>query len=1326
MRTLSSLQYLSQNMGSANSHFTRSSLSRGSLTASVESLDQASPNPHTPVFLVGNHSRVLPMSHSRSADVCHKRVSSNPALNQTRSPSIVRGRSDSVTGLPLWLERTSSLNTLFERPETNFSSHSGSMGQLLSPLPSTKFPRVRSQSMDQSISKYHMNQLLHKNSPASHFSDSSESDVNIHEAGVEIPQVVSGPLPTVTSESGKQGSMSDNFSQLRQQSVEEEREREKGEETEREGKRKRERVEGGKREREPLGKINERESENEEKLQPLHRVVSDAKVVIVTPPSPSASLTNHTLPSLHHTVSIKNTSVRSHTASPSPSGKKPHGNSETSPSHKKPQSSSETSPSHKKPHSSCETSPSHKKPHGSRETSPSHKKPRGSRETSPSHKKPHGSRETSPSHKKPHGSCETSPSHKKLHGSSETSPSHKKTHGSRETSPTHMELQGLNTSHKQQEKPSCKSPTNDQSPSHKKPRFEALKMLGGAAVTILASISVKELLEEEEYDLLPSHHTVIPTSGASGSDNESVSSPRTQVVKCIQGTKLGGRHDRGVMDVSGQDLNLKHDTSSVRSSKFNQRESVVKNNQESEQVVRLQSPPSSSSRASPTIKSSISVTSYSTRLPSSPERIRSSQNNFKDKGSETERGKGTGIKQSALPLGTRLASETWRRGSEPVRKNHEDNAATSEVVPTNGAIVVTKPKVTFSEVVHYPSSFKSLSPSARGASSSTTSKHEAKEKSSQGKDESRIPVDSQAVSVQTPFRSPPSSTPPKLSFPRSAEQPHQATNTLRQHRPSSNPRLGHSIPPPQKRITKQSVKELSMLFEGGGKTLEEPSLSFIPKLLNTLGLDTYTGSDDECGRGQRESGRGLDVIGTGMRKSVSTPKLNGDDSKEMASLSSFEQHRPSTDGGQDRKFKSHDRDAEGVKRVRTASPEHMVFSTQSSSLSHRTALTSPSPSSETTSTLAMVAPKKTAELSPRKLNYRKPTEQLGSEQTGHSSNCGTGSELQSATTQQPQLYESDKQVSKRTMVERLNNGQPRCSPDLDRKGPQLLPNSGPLLTKVDHKLPKTGHLLIAKPLHSQVSSFGAIVKPVRGVLKNQLFHANSMSNPAEDHKMLSAVGRLSDPNPHSTIHTRLLRSENRHVSAEPNASALETGSRDVAPPEKTGNVKKQPSGGQGGGGGGGGAGEEVRTDRKEGRSKKRSIERGRRVKKEDKPRRNTNGNNGGRQQTNKEHKNTNKSRDTSHDVSHDSMGKNSNVSMYTHGNESLSAATTLTSTKHTKPNSVHQPVATVAQSSNSHPTTLDISSEKQQGPQGHHVTTVPYYQLLPSGPDRHGIMRSMC
>ena len=155
----------------------------GSRTTSNESLDHTPSRPRPIPSIELNTLHGFPMRRSKSGESRHRRYYSNPSLNGTSDFPI--GQSDSMSQS---LEKTSSLRTLFERPESNYTSPSESIAQLLS-------PRTRSHSMDQSRSNIPSSVLSHvvQTSP-----DSSQSDdMNIHEDGDEIDLL---PAATVAVE----------------------------------------------------------------------------------------------------------------------------------------------------------------------------------------------------------------------------------------------------------------------------------------------------------------------------------------------------------------------------------------------------------------------------------------------------------------------------------------------------------------------------------------------------------------------------------------------------------------------------------------------------------------------------------------------------------------------------------------------------------------------------------------------------------------------------------------------------------------------------------------------------------------------------------------------------------------------------------------------------------------------------------------------------------------------------------------------------------------------------------------------------------------------
>ena len=167
----------SRSLGSTLSSRPSLSPPRRSITTSTESLDHTH---HTlPRHFELRPSLPVPMSRSQSAEMKHKRFHSNPALSQIRSsdPQIARP----VLGSQ-WLERTSSLNTLIERPESGFTSPTGSTHQLLSPY-------ARFHSIDHSEFPFPEKASL---SPAS-------SGSNIQEMVTTATELDLPPLPLATS-----------------------------------------------------------------------------------------------------------------------------------------------------------------------------------------------------------------------------------------------------------------------------------------------------------------------------------------------------------------------------------------------------------------------------------------------------------------------------------------------------------------------------------------------------------------------------------------------------------------------------------------------------------------------------------------------------------------------------------------------------------------------------------------------------------------------------------------------------------------------------------------------------------------------------------------------------------------------------------------------------------------------------------------------------------------------------------------------------------------------------------------------------------------------
>ena len=177
-----SLQSPRQSQGSGL--LSRPSLSppRRSPTTSTESLDHAHHHKLRPLLPFElRPTQPIPMCRSRSADQTRYKFHSNPALTQIRLSDPLMGWPGFLSTSSQWLERTSSLKTLIERPESGFGSPAGSTNQLLSPhsrshsMDHTQFPPLppRNSSLPQ------------QQAPPS--PDSSESEVNIQETTDAIP-----------------------------------------------------------------------------------------------------------------------------------------------------------------------------------------------------------------------------------------------------------------------------------------------------------------------------------------------------------------------------------------------------------------------------------------------------------------------------------------------------------------------------------------------------------------------------------------------------------------------------------------------------------------------------------------------------------------------------------------------------------------------------------------------------------------------------------------------------------------------------------------------------------------------------------------------------------------------------------------------------------------------------------------------------------------------------------------------------------------------------------------------------------------------------------
>ena len=177
-----SLQSPCQSQGSGL--LSRPSLSppRRSPTTSTESLDHAhhhKPCPILPFEL--RPTQPIPICRSRSADQTRYKFHSNPALTQIRLSDPLMGWPGFLSTSSQWLERTSSLKTLIERPESGFASPAVSATQLLS-------PHTRSHSMDHTQFPPlppRNSSLPQQQAPPS--PDSSESEVNIQETTDAMP-----------------------------------------------------------------------------------------------------------------------------------------------------------------------------------------------------------------------------------------------------------------------------------------------------------------------------------------------------------------------------------------------------------------------------------------------------------------------------------------------------------------------------------------------------------------------------------------------------------------------------------------------------------------------------------------------------------------------------------------------------------------------------------------------------------------------------------------------------------------------------------------------------------------------------------------------------------------------------------------------------------------------------------------------------------------------------------------------------------------------------------------------------------------------------------
>ncbi|CAI8017381.1 Pleckstrin homology domain-containing family G member 5 [Geodia barretti] len=183
-RILNGLENRSPCQSQGSGLLSRPSLSppRRSPTTSTESLDHAhhhKPCPILPFEL--RPTQPIPICRSRSADQTRYKFHSNPALTQIRLSDPLMGWPGFLSTSSQWLERTSSLKTLIERPESGFASPAVSTTQLLS-------PHTRSHSMDHTQFPPlppRNSSLPQQQAPPS--PDSSESEVNIQETTDAMP-----------------------------------------------------------------------------------------------------------------------------------------------------------------------------------------------------------------------------------------------------------------------------------------------------------------------------------------------------------------------------------------------------------------------------------------------------------------------------------------------------------------------------------------------------------------------------------------------------------------------------------------------------------------------------------------------------------------------------------------------------------------------------------------------------------------------------------------------------------------------------------------------------------------------------------------------------------------------------------------------------------------------------------------------------------------------------------------------------------------------------------------------------------------------------------
>jgi hypothetical protein len=473
--------------------------------------------------------------------------------------------------------------------------------------------------------------------------------------------------------------------------------------------------------------------------------------------------------------------------------------------------------------------------------------------------------------------------------------------------------------------------------------------------------------------------------------------------------------------------------------------------------------------------------------------------------------------------------------------------STSTKVESRSNSLAEKTKVAFSDVVVELREATSLKrPSLPDVPNKRSSKHARLDVTGQrDKDRPRKSVRVADVGPQTVVSVPklaptPLSTPPKLPLPNSSSK----RSNVQQRRVAS-PLSIHKIPPPQNRSTKQSVKELSMLFEqhSMGQALDLPALSFVKISHDVSG----------CG------------LGNGMRKSASTPKLDQlgkeDASKETGSLDpSQRQHTEAVRNG---KVKGRERNSEMDTMSRTVSLDDLLSSSGQSgrsSLSIKTAL----PATSRTAISVILAPNMTNMLPQRPQS----TGKHGSNKTRQTSTGASAPHMTIQLHQQPHRQTEDT----------LNNGQPRSGQD--HSGP---PRSVPHSPKV--KVPKTDNLSLPQLGNSLVACFGGAAKPIKGILKNAItFHDDETTNPPP-----TTVGHAPSPG----LQQRTLRPA---VTQDPSLQATNHVSSNHSPEAVVSNGDPDMSvTGQGG------RSEGEKAGRREIGSRRHSIERGRRVEKDRRP-----------------------------------------------------------------------------------------------------------------------------